>query len=1067
MGVDSIHNRHKPEAPCIIIDLTTKDGQETLWRFIGSGKVRYVHLAPPCGTASLARECQSKERAAKAAASGWIGDIPRPLRSAEFPWGFPRASPDCPEGLTEDEAIKVEAANKLYKFAGDLMKYCHGHGILFSCENPRGSWFWALPTIIEVLGLEGVEDTEYQGCAQGHDRPKWSRWRHNIPALRELQATCPGESQDHKHRPWGYVTSGRGMKRKRGAWATAHEAEYPALLCDRAAAAVAATLLPEGKGEVVEIARKKVDEDIVEKRARLTALGQQQKGDRQLVPEFKDTVSMVLVSPYEMEFALKWKHALEFPVVLGGRTLPKDTRKVKCRRRTCEEGETGAPGECVELVVGFPWSPVEFVNLAKQSRHPYTVEATVPDDIARAVFAILTMGKEEVESLRKETIADVRCRKAKLQAAEAALKERMDPAVAHVLRDKPLLLLREELRLVGWADETLFSDLVGGMPVLGEMPVTGVFPPRRSEPVLSVDELMLTASSAQAAAMLPRETDMKEAELTWQATMAEAHEDVGWLVGPMASDEVARRVGPIWLPVRRFPVLQPTKNPTEVLPDRLELVQSWLETNATEEWARAPRAKKRRLVDDASEFGQNSTVGGSEKVSLEGVDLLMAVAKFWVGCVREDRWVRIVLSTGEVLAGPLHDTWTLEEARQLHGRCADMRHAYKQVPQRPSHAWSAVLAVLDPAVREMRFFLSRTLLFGQSGAVIGVNRVSRALKQLLMVRLLLVVLAYVDDLPHLEAAALGASARGAMKEYMALLGWDLADEADKDLPFAPTFTVLGFQLDLGPLVDKVPSFVLANKVSRVVEVYRFVMCAMLGRRLTPADARCLAGRLQYMNGGHNGGSLGVGLHGVRRRAEARHGPAELDAWLESCLSFLMRYLPCARPRVVFPAREDVPVHVFLDGACEQRGRQVTCGAVCFEEAGPPLYFGLEVPEAICDRWRAPGTVQLIGQAELFPRLLALKTWGHILRGRLVVWWFDNDAARYSSMRGYSPSLPSCRILAEASVEDARLCVLSWFGRVPTASNVADAASRLEWARLLADVPGAVWSAPVVPTEWRF
>ena len=37
--------------------------------------------------------------------------------------------------------------------------------------------------------------------------------------------------------------------------------------------------------------------------------------------------------------------------------------------------------------------------------------------------------------------------------------------------------------------------------------------------------------------------------------------------------------------------------------------------------------------------------------------------------------------------------------------------------------------------------------------------------------------------------------------------------------------------------------------------------------------------------------------------------------------------------------------------------------------------------------------------------------------------------------------------------------------MPTASNVADAASRLEYERLKADLPWALWAEPVVPSSW--
>ena len=83
-----------------------------------------------------------------------------------------------------------------------------------------------------------------------------------------------------------------------------------------------------------------------------------------------------------------------------------------------------------------------------------------------------------------------------------------------------------------------------------------------------------------------------------------------------------------------------------------------------------------------------------------------------------------------------------------------------------------------------------------------------------------------------------------------------------------------------------------------------------------------------------------------------------------------------------------------------------------------------------------------------------------------MFFIDNSAARQSPTKGYSPSLPSCRILGEAALEDTRLGSFSWYARVPSASNASDPASRLDFDRVRAILPGAVWSEPVVPSAWR-
>lgn len=55
-----------------------KEGDQLqFWDLIREGRVKYVHFAPPCGTASRAREIRRK------------GCDPKPLRSDEEPDGLP------------------------------------------------------------------------------------------------------------------------------------------------------------------------------------------------------------------------------------------------------------------------------------------------------------------------------------------------------------------------------------------------------------------------------------------------------------------------------------------------------------------------------------------------------------------------------------------------------------------------------------------------------------------------------------------------------------------------------------------------------------------------------------------------------------------------------------------------------------------------------------------------------------------------------------------------------------------------------------------------------------------
>ncbi len=105
---------------------------------------------------------------------------------------------------------------------------------------------------------------------------------------------------------------------------------------------------------------------------------------------------------------------------------------------------------------------------------------------------------------------------------------------------------------------------------------------------------------------------------------------------------------------------------------------------------------------------------------------------------------------------------------------------------------------------------------------------------------------------------------------------------------------------------------------------------------------------------------------------------------------------------------------------------------------------------------------MIGQAALHPVAVAKRTWHEKLRDGRAIFLVDNDSARDALIKGYSPVLASCRILAESAAADAELGLFCWYGRVPTCCNIAHDPSRRDFRALKA--AGAVEVAPVLPKD---
>ena len=122
MGIDFRQVKDKPEAATRWMDLASREGQEKFWSTIKqhAAELVYVHFAPPCGTASRAREIRRSGK--------WD---PQPLRSDDFPDGLP--------GVDGVDLARLQSANQLYKFAAEAVFELRAMGVAWSIQNPANS----------------------------------------------------------------------------------------------------------------------------------------------------------------------------------------------------------------------------------------------------------------------------------------------------------------------------------------------------------------------------------------------------------------------------------------------------------------------------------------------------------------------------------------------------------------------------------------------------------------------------------------------------------------------------------------------------------------------------------------------------------------------------------------------------------------------------------------------------------------------------------------------------------------------------------------------------------------
>ena len=208
----------KTNFPTMCLDLTKREHVEILLDLIRteSARIAHIHLAPPCGAASMARAKPIPELVSLGLPS------PQPLRSKQYPTGLP--------GLTGVDKERVMAANVLYSASCLIAHVAIGLNIRVSIENPLKSLFWLTDDVADLLNAKPeASPVRFAHCMMGSNRDKQTLWWTSNHDFDSLNLQC---DKSHKHASWAprrHPVSGRIV------YATAQEAAYLELLCSRVA----------------------------------------------------------------------------------------------------------------------------------------------------------------------------------------------------------------------------------------------------------------------------------------------------------------------------------------------------------------------------------------------------------------------------------------------------------------------------------------------------------------------------------------------------------------------------------------------------------------------------------------------------------------------------------------------------------------------------------------------------------------------------------------------------------------------------------------------------------------
>ena len=182
------------------------------------------------------------------------------------------------------------------------------------------------------------------------------------------------------------------------------------------------------------------------------------------------------------------------------------------------------------------------------------------------------------------------------------------------------------------------------------------------------------------------------------------------------------------------------------------------------------------------------------------------------------------------------------------------------------------------------------------------------------------------------------------------------------------------------------------------------------------------------------------------------------------MTWLMDHVASSPPRTIDTQGKQKPVLFFTDGAAEPRADRVhqytTCGALIIDTAsGEQFYFGCEIDPSVIAVWAGSGKEQVIGQAEIYPVVVARALKRNKLLQRRRFFFIDNDSARDSLIAAYSPVIASQSLIYQFLLQDFVSPINAWFARVQSVSNAGDDPSRLNFSKVTEEWPEAKWLSP--------
>ena len=373
------------------------------------------------------------------------------------------------------------------------------------------------------------------------------------------------------------------------------------------------------------------------------------------------------------------------------------------------------------------------------------------------------------------------------------------------------------------------------------------------------------------------------------------------------------------------------------------------------------------------------------------------------------------------------------------GRFLDLASAYRQLAVSGDSAKHAFLSVFSPVSKRAELFRQVALPFGSRTAVNAFIRCARFLQWVFSKCLYVPVSCYFDDFVSFTTPELTNNTQATLCLTLDILGWAFDREGPKSDCFSELVHALGVQFDLASTGEGLLN--ICNTTKRIQETCELLDDIILEGKLEKRQALVLRGRLAFCDGFIFGRLGKIALQNITKHAYATPFRATLSRGLIDSLEILKDRVLRGKPKQLTCDLLDT-LFLFTDASFDAKNG-AGLGAVLISSGGEILeWFGMWAEVSELEHFLKDGKQTAIGELETLVVAMSLFVWHQRLKSNQLVVYIDNEGSKFSLIKGYSNAASITSICALVATYLDAHCILPWFSRVPSSSNLADFPSRL-------------------------